>query len=345
MNRSHVAASTFALAALSVCGACACSPAKPPTKPDLPPLETSSLAAASQGPGARWVVVARPKEIAQGDLGALLAKMAPAQGIDRLSKTLGFDARAVPDAIFVGYSATTIYAAHLPQGASPADALDAFKRRALPPSGEASPRPDLVRTWGSMPSGSRASLAAMWSSRGDAIFAESGRFGPVPVSIALVEGKLSPARGLAKQAPFDALLAWATDAPIAAFARCPLNDVLASNTSSGSSDGDKSDVPVVAQECDGAGLSARSAGGGKVLLSMHVTGKWGKDATLAEKDLAAAIDRVVQSDLGHALGLRDANIETSSSAEAVDARVTVDGATLAEGLRRLTEASIADVLR
>ena len=318
---------------------CACSPAKPPPKPDLPPLETSSLAAIAQGPGARWAVIARPKDIAQGELGAVVAKMAPAQGIDRLSKTLGFDVRATPDAIFVAYSATTIYAAHLPQGASPGDALDAFKKRILPPSGEASPRPDLVRDWGSMPSGSRASLAAMWSSRGDAVIAESGRFGPVPVAIALAEKKLSPARALAEQAPFDALLAWAGDAPIAALARCPLNDVL------GSSSEAKDDAPVVAQECEGAALSARSAGKGTVLLSVHVTGKWGKDASLAEKDLAAAIDRVVQSDLGKALGLREAKIETSTSGEAIDARVTVDGATLAEGLRRLTEASIADVLR
>jgi hypothetical protein len=263
--------------------------------------------------------------------------MAPAQGIDRLSKTLGFDARAVPDALFVGYSATTVYAAHLPQGASPADALDAFKKRILPPSGEASPRPDLVRVWGSMPSGARASLAAMWSARGDAVVAESGRFGPVPVSIALAERKLAASRAIAKQAPFEALLAWASDAPIAALARCPLNDVLGSSG--------KDDAPVVAQECDGAAVSARSAGAGKVLLAVHVTGKWGKDASLAEKDLSAAIDRVVQSDLGKALGLRDAKIETSSSADAVDARVTVDGAILAEGLRRLTEASIADVLR
>jgi hypothetical protein len=324
----------------------ACSPAKPPPKPELPPLETSSLSAIAQGPGAKWAVLARPKAIAQGELGALLTKIAPPQGIDRLSKTLGFDARALPDALFVGYAATTTYAAHLPQGASPADALDAFKRRILPPSGEASPRPDLVRVWGSMPSGSRASLAAMWSARGDAVIAEAGRFGPVPVAIALAEAKLSPARALAKQAPFDALLAWAADAPIAAFARCPLDDVLGSSGSNGSNGDDAGkDAPVVAQECDGAAISARSAGAGKVLLSVHVTGKWGKDAALAEKDLAAAIDRVVQSDLGRALGLRDAKIETASGSDAVDARVTVDGATLAEGLRRLTEASIADVLR
>jgi hypothetical protein len=317
----------------------ACSPAKPPPKLDLPPLETASLPAIAQGPGARWAVVARPKELASGELGALITKLAPPKGIDRLSATLGFDARAVPDALFVGYSATTIYAAHLPNGASPADALDAFKKRILPPSGEASPRPDLVRAWGSMPSGARASEVAMWSARGDAVLAESGRFGPVPVSIALAQGKLSPARGLAKQAPFDALLGWVADAPIAALARCPLDDVLASNGA------EKTDAPVIAQECDGAAISARSAGAGKVLVSLHVAGKWGKDAALAEKDLASAIDRVVQSDLGRALGLRDAKIETSSSEGAVDARIVVDGATLAEGLRRLTEASIADVLR
>jgi hypothetical protein len=338
MKSRSVIVSSFALSSLAL--SLSCSPAKPPPKLDLPPLETSSLPAIAQGPGAHWAVVARPKAIADGELGALIAKIAPATGIERLSKTLGFDARAAPDALFVGYSATTIYAAHLPSGASPADALDAFKRRILPPSGEASPRPDLVRVWGSMPSGARASEVAMWSSRGDAVIAESGRFGPVPVSIAIAQGKLPAARGLAKQAPFDALLVWAADAPIAALARCPLDDVL------GDANGaTKTDAPVIAQECEGAALSARPAGAGKVLLSVHVAGKWGKDAALAEKDLAAAIDRVVQSDLGHALGLRDAKIETSSSAEAVDARVVVDGATLAEGLRRLTEASIADALR
>lgn len=321
------------LAALSL--AAACSPAKAPKPPDLPALETSSLAAIAQGPGARWAIVAHPKAIAAGDLGALLTKVAPPLGIERLSKTLGFDARAVPDALFVGYTATTIYAAHLPQGTSPADAIDAFERRILPPNGKASPRPDLVRAWGSMPSGSRASEVAMWSTRGDAIVAESGRFGPAPVAIALAEKKLAPSRSLEKQAPFASLLAWAGDAPIAAIARCPVVDVL----------GGGKDAPIVAQECEGAVLVARSAGAGKVLLAVHVTGRWGKDAAAAEKDLAAAIDRVVQSDLGHALGLRDAKVETSSSPDAVDARVVVDGEALADGLRRLAEASIADVLR
>ena len=318
--------------ALVACGR----PAKMTARADLPPLDTPSLASIAQGPGARWAIVVRPRAIVRGPLGALLASVAPASGIDRLSKTLGLDAPAVPDALFVGYAATTLYAAHVPEGDSPARAIEAFEQRLLPPSGRVSPRPDVLRAWGSMASGSRASEVAMYSTLGDAIVAESGRFGPVAVAIALGTHELSAERSLAHQAPFDALAKWAGDAPVALFARCPLGALL------GAVDG----ASVVAQECEGAALSVRAAiPAGHVTLAIRVSGHWGSDAPAAEKELAAALAHVTESDLGRALGLRSASIETAATPAAIEARVSIDGAPLAAGLRRLLAAEVTDVTR
>ena len=322
--------------ALGLCAACAaCAPARPPPRAELPaPLDTSSLAAFAQGPGARWAIVAHPRAIAVGPLGALVDRLAPAAGVERLSKTLGVDVRAVPDALFVGYAATITYAAHLPSGASPSSALDAFEQRILPPSGRASPRPDVVRAWGSMPSGSRASEVAMFSTRGDAVVAESGRFGPASVAIALATHQLAAGRSLAQQTPFAALAAWAGDAPLAILARCPLGGLLGAES-----------TPVFAEECEGAALSVRATADRNVTLAVRVRGHWGGDAAAAEKELAGALAHVTESDLGRALGLRDARIETAATPEAIDARVTLDGATLADGLRRLLAAEVTEVLR
>lgn len=332
---------SLSVLSLSVLSLVACgSPAKTPKKPDLPPLETSTLAGLAQGPGARWVVIVRPTALFAGELATALSKVAPAEGIDRLSTKLGLDVRRVPEALVVGFGASTFYAVRLPNGVSPAAPVDAFEQRVLPPIGKSSPRPDIVRTWGTLPAGARASAAGFWSTHGDVVVGEGGRLGPVLASIGLVTGKLAHARSLERQAPFDALSTWARAAPFAVMARCPLDDLL-----QGSSAG-AAKSPIVAQECDGAALSVTSAPGGKLVLALHVAGRWGKDAANAEGEVRAALDSVQQSDLGRALGLRDAPAaEVKATAEAVDAVMTVDANELASGLHRLLAAELGDATK
>ena len=336
----------MAVATASSLGFLGCSAApRTPKAEALPPLETASLARIAQGPGARWEVIVRPKSVFDGALAAPLSRLAPADGFDRLSKRLGFDVRAVPEAIFVGYAGGTFSAAQLPAGASPADALDAFDRRTLDPSGRESVRPDVVRAWGRMPDGESAVAAGMWSTKGDVIVGEAGtrsdgETGPVRVSIALALGKLRPERSLAEQSPFGALQAWIADAPLSAIARCPLDAML--DEERRPADEAK---PVVTQECDGAAIALRPAPSGALSIELRVAGRWGGDAEAAGKEVRAIVAHVIDSDLGRALGLRDGKLEVSLSATAIDARLVVDAAKLAEGARQLVEADVRDVLR
>jgi hypothetical protein len=306
-------------------------------KPTLPALETDGLATITQGPGARWVALAKPKELFEGPLAGPLTKLVPREGLDRLGVLLGFDLRKSPDALLVQFAETTYYAAHLPAGASPQLAIEAFERRVLQPSGRSATRPDVVRAWGSLPSGDRASAAALWSPRGDAITGESGRFGPVNVAIALASGQLAKGRSLALQPPYASLLAWSAGAPMAVLARCPLSDQIPKSATA--------DAPAITEECDGAGLAARALPGGRLELRAHVEGRWGKDAPLIEQEARGVITRLVAGEIGRALGLGDAKFEYASSPTAIDVRLEVDAESFAERLRKLVSAELPEVMK
>lgn len=314
----------------------ACTSAKAPKRPDLPPLETKELSSITQGPGARWVIALRPKVIFSGELGAAMSKVSAKDGFAQLEKHLGFDVRTSDDALIVGYATSTFYAAHLAEGASPGGAVDALEKRLMDPS-RASPRADVVMAWGSLPSGAPAHAIGMWSTRGDVVVGDVGRRpGPAIASLALSMGKLPIARSLAKQAPFDSLSTFAGDAELAISARCPLTDVLPSG---------KNEAPVVAQECDGAVLTFRPSGQGKLTLALHVTGRWGSDAPSVQKEVSAALDRVIASDLGRLLGLRDVKPEVTATKDAVDATMLVDAGTLAAGLHDLIEPTLGGLTK
>ena len=315
-----------------------CSPAKTAVKEPLPALETTRLEGLAAGPGARWAIALRPKAILGSGLGTALSKIVPPQGLERLSKLVGFDVRQTNDALIVGYASATLYAAHLPAGTSPGAVVDAFELRILPPSGRASPRPDLVRAWGSTADGARASVVGLWSTKGDTIVGEGGRLGPVMATIALATGKLAPARALSAQAPFVELARWAGDAEVAMFARCPLTDLARDALGQGT-------PPVVVTECDGAGMTVRPLAGGRMAVALHVSGRWGSDAGAAQKELAAILEHVTTSDLGKALGLDAAKPIVTANAAAVDASFELDAAIVAEGLRKLVSADVVELLK
>lgn len=326
----------------TVGGLLSCGPKPVAPKRELPPLATASLPAISQGPGARWVIVGAPKALFQGPLGPQVGKLVAKDGLDRLERRLGFDLRQTTEALMVGYAATTFYAARLPSGTAPSGPLDAFEKRVLPPLGRANPRPDLVRVWGSMPSGVRGSAAGMWSANGDVIVGEGGRLGPVLASMALSAGKLSKERALADDKTFAPLLAWSRSADVALLARCPLAEALG-----GTPDPD-APAPkgnVLLQECFGLAVTLRPGANGKLAIDARVTGAWGKDAGAAAEAMRATFANVSESDVGRVLGLRDQTPEVIAGPEAVEAHLLVDAEAFANGLRRVLAAEIGDATK
>lgn len=314
------------------CGATATPKAKPTSKP----LETTSLTAITQGPGARWAIVGSPRAVFNGPLSPYANKLLPTAGLDKLRTRLGFDLRSAPAAVMVGFAATTVYAARLPDGTAPSAALEAFEKRAIPPLERSTPRPDLVRVIGGLPSGTRGSAVGLWSSHGDAIVAESGRLGPAVTAMALAAGKLSPDRSLAHDKTLGPLLTWATTAEIAIVARCPLAETI-------NAGGDKHNVLL--EECLGVGVAFRSAAAGKLAVMTRIMGAWGKDTTLAEEEVRATIARVAESDVGRVLGFRDAKSDVHATSESIDATVTVDAGVFAEGLGRVLSQQIGDATK
>ncbi|GAC1569987.1 MAG: hypothetical protein NVS3B20_23230 [Polyangiales bacterium] len=182
----------------------------------------------------------------------------------------------------------------------------------------------------------------IWSSQGDVLVAESGLPGTLKVALALATGKLSKARSLANQAPFAALSRWAMGAEISMIARCPLDGFMARSRSIGGED----PVPILARECDGAAVTVRFAPNGTLRISLHITGTWGADAAAAQEEVRAALARVNDSELGHALDLRKAAPPVlTSTATAIDAELQVDATGFATALHRLIAAELGEATK
>jgi hypothetical protein len=339
-----------AIAMGAIVATMSCGGARPPTPKPVPPgpLTLAPLTAITQGPGARWVVLAQPTAVLGGPLGELAAHALTTtrqELADGLKKKLGIDFSATPDLLVARYEEATFYAVTMPSGASASTPLATLDGRLLPPYARTSPRSDIARLAGSLASGTRVSAATMGEAP-SVFVAESGKFGPVLVSIALATGKLQAARALASSKPYDALFPWvtSTSAPLAWMAACPVGDAV----DGGKSDGAATKAPVVLTECDGVGVTLQVLDGHRVRLRAHVTGRWGKDAATAADDLKATIERVVASDLGHALGLRDLSgsrvaVALASDATTIDAAVDLDGDRFAEGLRGLVNRDLNGV--
>jgi len=325
---------TLAAAVLVGCG-----PPRPVApKPSGPPLETSSLPAITQGPGARWAIVAAPRALFTGALASYVGKLVPKSGMDKLQARLGFDLRAAPSALMVGYTATTFYAARLPDGTAPSAPLEAFEKRIIPPTGKSTPRTDLTRVWGDMPAGAQGSAAGMWSSRGDAIVGEGGRLGPVLASMALAAGKLSSERALNRDKTFGPLLTWGASSDISLYARCPLGETLGSS-------GEDAKGNVLLAECFGIGVTFRPAPGGKLAIATRIAGAWGKDAQLAGDETRAMFTRIGESDLGRVLGVRDATTEIKVTPDAIDATLILNADTFVTGLSRILSSELGDATK
>ena len=327
--------SLFLAVSLLGCGA---TPTSPPAKLSKP-LETASLTAITQGPGARWAIVGSPRAVFTGPLAPYANKLLPAAGLDKLRTRLGFDLRAASSALMVGFAATTVYGARLPDGTAPSAALEAFEKRAIPPLERSTPLPDLVRVVGGLPSGTRGSAVGMWSPLGDAIVAESGRLGPAVAAMALAAGKLSPERALANDKTLGPLLRWGGSAEITLVARCPVAEAIGLQATAG----EKSNVLL--QECLGVGVTFHSASAGKLTVTTRITGAWGKDAALAEDEVRATIARVAESDVGRVLGFRDAKSEVHATSDAIDATLTLDASVFADGLGRVLSQQIGDATK
>ncbi len=325
MSRLFGTALALACAALSSggCGAPAAPP--PPPKKQVAPLDTSSLAALTQGPGVKVALLVSPKALFSGPLASAMTKLLPNAGMDRLTTKLGFDLRLSREAMIVELAATTFYAARLPDGVAPSSALAAYEETVIPPKTRASPRPDLMRVTGKRPGGLDGSAAGLWSSLGDVIVAESGRLGPVLASMLLAAGKLPKERSLAYEKTFAPLLVWAKGAEIAIVGRCPLGGKMLQGGN------------VLTQECDGAALTIRPGAPGKLAVAVRVNGAWGKDAELVSEAMRGTFHDVSESDLGRVLGMRDVTPEITATKDAVTGQITLDADVVATGLFRVLE--------
>jgi hypothetical protein len=104
--------------------------------------------------------------------------------------------------------------------------------------------------------------------------------------------------------------------------------------------------PVLLEECDGAGIAMRVVDANKVEISMRVEGRWGKDAPLVDKEARAIIARVRESEIGRAtIAKSTPDAVVTSSADAVEAKLVLDVHVLADGIHKLVEATVSEVMK
>lgn len=321
----------FALAAvLTACGPKA---DRPPPGPPPARLYLSPACSLAPAAGLSWVVDAKPRAIAEiPDLIPSIALVVPEARVQRFAATRGgVDPRQIVDLCVARYRDATLTIAQSP--IDPARVEAAFQGRLSLPGGRAVvvPNPPVVRVWGEA-AGEPQELVVFGR---EAVALEEGRSGPARAATAFALGRLkraAPALDGAALAPAARLLG---EAPLRAFAPGPFDGEMAKG------------LGGLLRAATAVGASARHAGQQRIAVRLVITGAWGDDAPAAAERLAAALNVVSESGLGHLLGLHQPHDRprVSGTADALVAEAVLDGAALARGLHDALDADVAEIFR
>ncbi|WP_437781476.1 hypothetical protein [Sorangium sp. So ce1097] len=321
--------------ALPACGGAPSPPARP--APPLPPLATADLARLLPQAGLRWLILARPREIAAVPwLIPSIAIVAPEENLARHARATGIDLRQVREAAIASYARPAgearFYVAR--HSGDPRTIERLFRRRLTGKERRALDRPDVVRVTGDI---GRAPHALVLLGP-DVVGVQDGgspQRGPARVASLYALGRLKRSPTALSEGPLAALAARFGPAPVRAFAPGPFDGELARGARG------------LLAAATAVGAAARPSAREGIALAIAVAGDFSASGEAASEELLRAWNELAHGSFGHLLGL-DAPIEPPLATHAPDAvavAVELSPRALARGLAAATGERLEEMLR
>ena len=326
-----------ALAALSA-AACGASPKAPLKLGDLPlkPLSVKALTDLLPLADLRWLLLARPREIASIPwLIPWIGLFARESDLDRFAATNGFDLRQLPEAAVASVAddsgETAFYLAR--HNGDPAAIERAFRKRLTTGEKRTVERPDLVRVSGKI----GIAQSTMTVIGADVVGLQQGGHpgrGPARIAGLYAEDRLKKSPTVLSQEPLKSLAARFGPAPILALSPGPFEGELARGARG------------LLAGATAIGAAARPSAREGIAISVAVAGDFSTSGAPASKELVAAWNDLAQGSFGHLLGL-DQPIEpplATFSHDAVAIAVELDPERFARGLAEATGQRVKEIL-
>lgn len=323
-------------------GACSGAPPQPspPREEPRTPLHTAALTDLLPLAELRFLILARPREIAAVPwLIPSIGLVVPEANLDRFAASSSLDLRQIPEAAIASYAApggggepTTLYLVR--HNGDPLAIERAFRKRITIGERRATDRRDLIRVSGKI-GGSTSTLAVLGR---DVVALQpdgSAARGPARVATLYAEGKLKKSPTVLASGPVRELMARFGSAPIRAVALGPFEGELARGARG------------LLAGATAIGASARPSAREGIAIAIAVAGDFTASGEPASRELAIAFQDLAESSFGRLLGL-DRPIERPLSMHAPDAvslAVEIDPARLARGLAAETKARIEEIMR
>ncbi len=314
-----------ALAALSAaaCGA----PAKTPLRASdlaFKPLSVHALTDLLPLADLRWLVLARPREIASIPwLIPEIGRFAREPDLDRFAAAVGFDVRQITEAAIAVYAGeggeSTFWLAR--HNGDPTAIERAYRKRLTTGEKRTLERPDLVRVSGKIGLAS----SALTLIGPDVIGLQQGgnpARGPARIAGLYAEDRLKKSPTVLAEDPLKSLAARFGSAPVIALSPGPFEGELARGARG------------LLEGATAIGASARPSAREGLAISVAVAGNFSKSGAAASKALVAAWNDLANAALGHLLGL-DQPVEPplpTFSESAVAIAVELDPRRFASGL-------------
>jgi len=339
-RRLFLAATLSAFAALiSGCGSRTSTPAKPVAPKPRVALPISSLDLLVPLPSLRWLVVARPKEIAAITwLEPSLALLLDKERLDRSAEGMGFDLRTLPEAIWAGYrteaGAEDASYQLVRHGNDPLSIERLFRDRLSSDVVRSIDDSQIVRVSGRI--GKTAHVVATLG-KDIVCLQQDGSLdrGPCRISALLAQGKLKRIHPVFHDAALRTLAKRFESAPLRLFAPGPFDG----ETGKG--------LRGLLAAATAIGAAFRPTDKQGIALEISVTGDFSTSGGEAAQKLASSWNDLAGRPLGHLLGL-DAPVTPpfpKYSADVVSLDVELDPRKLAKGLADATSNQIREIMQ
>ncbi|MCC6646837.1 MAG: hypothetical protein IT374_14845 [Polyangiaceae bacterium] len=296
---------------------CASGPLPLPAPIPPRPLTLRPVVGLAPAGGLSWMITARPAELLRDARArAALHQIATPARLDQLAAHLGLDVRSADHLVHARYGEASLTLLDAPHDQRAAVARFTERLSSAPARVVDDPRID----WISGKIG--AEPRAFADLEGQIALFEAGPPLPLRAALGFARGKLKRARPALDAPPLDALAPLLASAPVAVY--------LPRRAAEAWADGKH----ALLDEADAVGIGLSPAPGG-ARLEVIVTGDFSGHVEPAQARLAAIVERVAGSPLGHLLGLDapEAPDEASATTAALRLARTVSWERLGDGLR------------
>lgn len=324
-------------AAAALAGCAGTPPPPAPAPAPSPPLRVPELTGLLALAHLRWLVLARPREIAEIPfLIPPIARLVPEDNLSRFTAHVGFDLRQITEAAVASYAGdggeATLYLVR--HNADPVAIERLFRARLTSGELRAVDRPDVVRVSGKI-GPIPAALVVLGADVAAFQLGGSASRGPARIASLYALDKLKKSPTALAEDPLRALQRRLGPAPFRAFAPGPFDGELARGARG------------LLAGATAVGAAVRPSAREALLVAVAVAGDFTRSGEPASRQLVTAWGELAGGSFGRLLGL-DEPIQPplpTHGPDAVAIAIEIDPHKLASGLAAATSARIEEIMR